>query len=155
MRASKITNVGLQIAPITFGSHEYKLELALREKVLRAPLGLTLSADDTRAEDQDFHWGAFSAGNLVGGGGLGPLGDNLKMRQFAMVPPWQAMGFGSNLVQAVELAGQASGATELYLHSRDSAVPFYTALGYELYDTPFVEVGLPHRKMKKTLQQGA
>jgi predicted GNAT family N-acyltransferase len=42
----------------------------------------------------------------------------------------------------------------MVLHARDTAVPFYEALGYEAFDDPFVEVAIPHRKMRKALAGG-
>ena len=34
----------------------------------------------------------------------------------------------------------------------EASKTFYTALGYEIFGEPFVEVTLPHRKMRKTLR---
>jgi predicted GNAT family N-acyltransferase len=42
--------------------------------------------------------------------------------------------------------------TTIILNARETAVKFYISLGYEIYGEPFVEVTLPHRKMKKTLK---
>jgi len=39
----------------------------------------------------------------------------------------------------------------MLLHARETAVSFYTELGYEVFGEPFVEVTVPHRKMRKTL----
>jgi predicted GNAT family N-acyltransferase len=40
----------------------------------------------------------------------------------------------------------------MVLNARDTAIPFYLHLGYELVGEPFVEVGIPHRKMRKALR---
>jgi predicted GNAT family N-acyltransferase len=39
----------------------------------------------------------------------------------------------------------------MVLHARETAVPFYLKLGYEVVGGQFEEVGIPHFKMEKKL----
>ena len=76
----------------------------------------------------------------------------MKMRQVAVAANKQGFGVGRLLVEASEAKSKTMGALEIQLHARDTAVPFYLKLGYEIFDEPFVEVGIPHRKMKKSIR---
>src|SRR5262249_59875461 len=44
---------------IAFGSDDYRLECALREEVLRKPLGLSLRSDELSREKDQLHFGLF------------------------------------------------------------------------------------------------
>jgi predicted GNAT family N-acyltransferase len=39
----------------------------------------------------------------------------------------------------------------MVLHARETAVPFYNALGYNSVGAQFEEVGIPHFRMEKAL----
>jgi ribosomal protein S18 acetylase RimI-like enzyme len=73
------------------------------------------------------------------------------MRQVAVDFDRQRRGIGKALVTRSEGLARSSGYTTMTLHARETAVAFYQALGYEIFDEPFVEVTVPHRKMRKPL----
>jgi len=75
----------MNIKLIAFGSEEYQAELALRNEILRKPIGLDIYSEDLSKEDSDFHIGAFMDGELVGCLLLTPLGNGeIRMRQVAV-----------------------------------------------------------------------
>jgi len=131
---------------------DYSRTLELRERVLLAPFGIPLElarADDTRA----VHFGLFD-----GTGGceacllLVPREPGtLQMRQVAVAPEWQRTGLGRALVSGAEAWAKEAGHTLIFAHARDTALPFYRALGYAEVGEPFVQVGLPHRRVDKAL----
>jgi predicted GNAT family N-acyltransferase len=137
---------------ITFGSPDYEKGVELRYQVLRKPLGIEYSAADLAREVNDLHVGAFSEGTLVGCLFLTALSaDIVKMRQVAVSPAHQGHGVGRSLVEFSESLSRQRGARAMVLHARDTAVPFYLALGYEREGGLFTEVGIPHLKMHKAL----
>jgi predicted GNAT family N-acyltransferase len=54
-------------------------------------------------------------------------------------------------VEASERVAIERGALRMTLHARQTAVPFYERLGYRVVGEPFIEVGIPHRAMEKSL----
>ena len=74
-----------------------------------------------------------------------------KMRQVAVEPERQGQGLGAELVRAFEREAVRRGYKEIVLNARDTAVPFYLRLGYQVVGEPFEEVTIPHRKMRKSL----
>jgi ribosomal protein S18 acetylase RimI-like enzyme len=146
----------IQVREIPFGSTEHALTIRLRSKVLREPLGLEFSPEQLAAESGSFHLGAFSgagSGNeLRGCLVLAPRSERvLQMRQVAVDPEFQGSGIGRQLVGEAEAFARARGFAEMMLHARETAVPFYRRLGYAEVGEPFVEIGLPHREMRKPL----
>jgi predicted GNAT family N-acyltransferase len=126
----------------------------LRERVLRTPLGLTLSMEDLVTEQADRHLLAFE-GETVIGGLIVQRRDQVpgawKIRQVAVEPSWQGRGVGHALMLAVETAARDAGIKNLVLNSRESVCGFYEKLGYVSEGEPFTEVGIPHRRMQLSL----
>ncbi len=147
MEASKV-----KIIPIEMGSQQYDEEMKLRSEILRKPLGLTYSPEDLIKELDDIHLGAFIDNQLAGCLLLRPqLQGIMKMRQVAVAEKFQGKKVGTKLVKFAEVLAKKMGYDKFELHSRESSIAFYKALGYETYGEVFEEVTIPHRKMRKQL----
>ena len=138
---------------ISFASDQYLHARALRDAVLRAPLGLPLSADDLRGEADQLHFGLFGGdGELVACvTAIVMSADHAKIRQTAIAPACQGQGLGRRIMTELEAALAARSFVSLSLHARSTAVGFYEKLGYTAVGDEFIEVTIPHRKMVKQL----
>ncbi len=138
--------------PVTHGSSEYEATVALRDEVLRKPLGLKFTPEQLTAESSAYHLACYRGSELVACLVLVP-GDNetIKMRQVAVAPHAQGQGIGRVLVAFAERFAREHGFREMTLHARETAVPFYEKLGYERVGDRFEEVTLPHWAMRKEL----
>jgi len=70
----------------------------------------------------------------------------LAVRQAA-----RGTGLGAALVRAVEEAGREHGGTELELHAQVQAIGFYERLGYAAHGPEYLDGGIPHRTMTRSL----
>jgi predicted GNAT family N-acyltransferase len=137
---------------LAFGSPEQLQTLALRDAILRQPLGLVFDPAELPAEAAEIHLAAYSANELVGVLLLRPLENGaIKMRQVAVATAAQGQGVGRALVHQAEATARSRGFGLMELNARQTAVDFYLVLGYEAVGEPFTEVGIPHRKMQKQL----
>jgi predicted GNAT family N-acyltransferase len=138
---------------IQHGSPEYQACVALRNAVLRKPIGLLLTEEQIRSEHSDHHLACFRDGRLLACLILTPEADSkVRMRQVAVALDCQRQGVGTTLVRYSERYAAEYGYRELYAHAREAAVPFYTRLGYEVAGDAFVEVGIPHFEVRKALK---
>ena len=73
---------------IHFGSDEYRLECALRDVVLRMPLGLSLRDEDLAREKDQWHYGLFEPdAELVACVIAAPISSTeVSIRQMAVLP---------------------------------------------------------------------
>lgn len=55
------------------------------------------------------------------------------------------------MVAKFESEVQMRGVNRVVLHARENAIEFYTKLGYSVVGEWFQEVGIPHKKMIKSL----
>ncbi|MEU3658969.1 GNAT family N-acetyltransferase [Streptomyces sp. NPDC032940] len=95
------------------------------------------------------HGAAAVAKNGDGDPAVGSLG------RLAVVRAARGLGVGAALVRAVEDAARARGLTAVDLHAQTHALGFYERLGYRAYGPEFPDAGIPHRAMRRVLQERA
>jgi predicted GNAT family N-acyltransferase len=136
-----------------FATPSYDASVALRHEVLRAPLGMTFSQELLEAEWDQWHLGLFDTfDRLLACLILQPAEEGcIKMRQVAVQPGMQGRGLGRELVTYSEWLAGREGFVRMVLHARESVVPFYLQLGYQVVSEAFQEVGIPHLRMDKAM----
>jgi predicted GNAT family N-acyltransferase len=82
---------------------------------------------------------------------LSKTSDAMKMRQVAVANELQRRGVGASMVRLAEEIAKNKHAKCMVLHARDTAIPFYLSMGYEIAGEGFMEVGIPHHAMRKSL----
>lgn len=141
------------VRPIAWGFKEYEDELALRNEILRVPLGMSLYEQDLSQENTYWHVGAFDGGQLVGTLLFIDRGDGVtQMRQVAVKESYRRHGVGRKMVAFGEEMMKGKGFSTIVLDARKVALEFYLALGYEVASEELILSGIPHFKMKKDLQ---
>ncbi len=142
----------IEIRKIEHNSTEYNKEVELRKDVLRRPLGIYFTEEQLKEEASELHWGAYINDKLVGCILLKDVGNGIaKMRQVAVDISLQGKSVGKQMVLFFENFCRENGFSKIEMHARKYAVPFYEKLGYEKYGDEFIEVTIPHYKMRKTL----
>lgn len=131
---------------------DYLKVLVLRQKVLRAPLGMNLYDEDLSREI-DEHIFIYKENETIKGCLLlAPVAvQKGKLRQMAVSEEEQGKGIGAALIRFAEEFARSKQYKTFELHARISALPFYEKLGYEAIGAKFTEVGIPHVKMIKQL----
>lgn len=137
---------------IETGSDLHAQQQALREAVLRAPLGRVLTAEERARDPMGRHFAAVQDGAVVGSVVLFPLAPGVvKLRQMAVAPGLQGQGVGAGLLRFAEDRAREHGVTRIDLHARCTARGFYECNAYAASGEEFDENGVPHILMGKTL----
>jgi len=138
---------------ITPGDPLYPQVIDLRQRILRAPLGLDIRDENLEEEAAQIIVIAEDTGIVAGCLLLQEVdAATCKLRQMAVDTGRQGKGTGARLVAAAEDYARSRGKTGIVLHARMTAVPFYRKSGYKACGAPFTEVGIPHVRMEKMLQ---
>lgn len=143
-----------RLTRVSIDSPLYPAERALRYEVLRKPLGQPPGSEVFPYEAESLHWVALDEAGEVCGCVLfhrdddGPQG---RLFQMAVRADRRRHGLGRALVEHLEREVAALGVRRVYLHARADVTGFYASLGYREVGAPFVEVGIEHRGMEKTL----
>lgn len=135
---------------IEHGSTAWQKAVALREDILRKPLGSRFTADELVEEKNHHHIAGYLGENLVATAVLVPEGKGMKMQRVAVLTQQQNLNIGSKMMAFCEAFAKNKGCEILYCHARDSAVNFYLKNGYLPQGDYFDEDGIPHLKMIKS-----
>jgi GNAT superfamily N-acetyltransferase len=141
----------LEFKRIEYNSPAYWEAVSLRSKVLREPLNMRFTEEQLEAEQDYIHLAAFQQNRLVSCLYLIQDGEKARLRQFVVEPELHNKGIGRSLLQFMESFCREQGINYIFMHARESAVPFYEKLGYKKYGEKFLEIGLPHWKLHKWL----
>lgn len=137
---------------IDHGSTDYSQMIALRQTLLRKPLGLSFDDTELKAETNDILIGCFDDERLEGCCLLTQIANGiLRLRQMAVVSGLQGKGIGKVLLQFAENIARDRGYKKIVMHARKTAVGFYEKSGYKVTSTEFEEVTIPHYIMEKNL----
>jgi ribosomal protein S18 acetylase RimI-like enzyme len=143
----------ITITPIEHLSAAYWQAVALRQLMLRKPLGLSLTQHELHAEDDQLHLAAIAGETVVATLSIIWMDDHARIRQMAVDTEWQGNGIGRAMLQAGEMIIHARGFRSVELHARTTAQRFYERAGYHVASNEFTEVTLPHRTMRKALEE--
>ncbi len=91
------------------------------------------------------------AAEAVGTARLWQKGKTAKAQRVAVLDAMRKKGVGKELMLAIEKEARGRRYPELVLGAQLEAIPFYEALGYEVFGDEYDDAGLPHRDMKKAL----
>jgi predicted GNAT family N-acyltransferase len=131
---------------------EYAGVFALREEILRKPLGMSLHNEDLSRDHTDTIMAGTIDGEVISCLMLHHISTaEVQLRQMAVAASCQGKGIGRLLVQAAEAYAAGKGYTKMLLHARKEATGFYSAMGYIVTGNEFLEINIPHYMMEKAL----
>ena len=84
--------------------------------------------------------------------GTGRLGCDGRIGRIAVIRELRRTGLGSIIMSALEKHARTTGLYHLWAHAQVQALGFYEKLGYCACGEVFVEEGIPHMQIDKTIQ---
>lgn len=142
----------MELQIIEHGSKLYLKMVELRTEILRKPLGLVYTQPQLDEEKSDLLLVASENDEVIGCCILTPLeNQQIQLRQMAVSTQVQGRGIGAKIVAFAEKSAFQKEFKTLILHARKHAVGFYQKLGYEAFGDEYIEVGIPHFSMKKSI----
>lgn len=142
----------MELIEIEWCTPHYQSALEIRHEVLRAPLGMKLTAEELDGEYAQLHFGILDNGELIATISARPCSTTeIQLRQMAVRAAHQRGGVGSQLLQETEARLRERKYSSIYMHARVACLPFYEKNGYESVGDVFEQISLPHQKMVKQL----
>lgn len=136
---------------IRYGSEEYEMTRALRNRIMRVPIGLSIYDQDYTFEVNSRIVGAFDGGTMLGCSIVGKLNGETCLDFLCIDERMQKTGIGSILLADVEAWAKEQGIPRLILEARVTARKFYEKHGYEAYGEVYLMKNSPvdHIMMRK------
>lgn len=144
----------MEFKVIDYKSKDYNQMVELRHRILREPIN-SVATPEELAEDE-FHvlLGAFylNEGGIVACCFLSHLDhETLRLHQMAVDTYYQGRGLGREMLNYAERISQLRGYQRINLHARETAIDFYKKQGFMVVSDPFIEVGISHVEMTKSI----
>jgi predicted GNAT family N-acyltransferase len=140
----------IEVRPAS-GPAEVEAALDLRYRVFCAEQGVTLAADQDGLDGEALHIVAFEDGRLAGTCRLVVDDRIARLGRMAVEPDLRGRGIGAALLDDAERESRSAGATRIHLHAQTAARTLYERGGFEIRGEEFLEEGIPHVTMEKTL----
>ncbi|MGI8582975.1 MAG: GNAT family N-acetyltransferase [Chitinophagaceae bacterium] len=143
----------MPIKQIDHGSNEYQQMVALRNEILRKPLGLVFDPKELSRETEDILIATFEEDKMLGCCLLTKVDNKcMRLRQMAVQNNLQGKGIGAAMMNYAENVARDAGYHKIIMHARKTTAGFYEKLGYKVTGKEFQEITIPHLVMEKKLR---
>jgi predicted GNAT family N-acyltransferase len=133
------------------GIGEMEALLALRHEVFCREQGVP-EHEETDGRDHDaLHLVAVADGEIVGTCRLLLVGPTAQFSRLAVGAPMRRRGIATALLEGAETETRAGGARRIVLHAQTYARELYDRAGYRARGRTFIEAGIEHVAMEKSL----
>lgn len=108
--------------------------------------------DEDGYDDSDnvcVHAIAWDEGRPVG---TGRFGDDGRIGRIAVMKRVRGKGIAKAIILALEQHARKCGLRQLWAHAQVQALGFYEKLGYHVDKDEFMEDGIPHKRIYKSIQ---
>jgi predicted GNAT family N-acyltransferase len=102
-------------------------------------------------EDHAIHFALYQNNRPVGAGRFRELNGYGKVERICVAQNVRGSGAGKVIMLGIEEYAREKKISTLKLNAQTSAIPFYEKLGYAIVSEEFMDAGIPHKTMKKTL----
>ena len=142
------------IEEIHHGSDDYRAVLVWRDRILRRPLGLVLTDEDTAGEECQRHFVLRDGETILAGViAVARQPATVRLRQMWVRDDRSGQGLGRSLLAGVEEMLRAEGFLRITLNARVAVRGFYKKCGYTAEGPVFTEIGIPHIRMIRCIGQ--
>ncbi|MFL0474383.1 GNAT family N-acetyltransferase [Priestia sp. 179-F W1.4 NHS] len=124
----------------------------IRKTVFVEEQGVPLKDEFDEHEETAKHMLIYYNNEPAASGRFRIVDDYAKIERICVLKEFRKYGLGKEVVTSLEEAAKKEGLTQSKLHGQVQAEPFYHKLGYKTASDVFMEDGIPHVIMKKSLR---
>lgn len=102
-------------------------------------------------ESDSVHFVLYDNQKAAGAGRFRVLDGIGKVERICVLKENRKTGAGVAVMNKIEEYAKSQGITSLKLNAQTHAIPFYSRLGYDTVSEEFLDAGIPHKTMKKSI----
>lgn len=102
-------------------------------------------------EDDCAHFVLYNGEEPQGAGRFRFVDGYGKVERICVLKETRGTGSGKAIMNKIEEYAKEQGAAKLKLNAQVHAIPFYAGLGYEVVSDEFLDAGIPHKTMVKSI----
>ncbi|MCM3707086.1 MULTISPECIES: GNAT family N-acetyltransferase [Cytobacillus] len=136
---------------VVTSEQEMQDALSIRKQVFVGEQNVPLEEEIDQFEDEAVHFVLYNNGTPAGAGRFRTVDGNGKVERICVLKDHRKSGSGKAIMDKIEEHAMKQGLPALKLNAQTQAIPFYEKLGYQVISEEFMDAGIPHRTMKKTI----
>lgn len=130
----------------------YEDAISIRHTVFVEEQKVPVKLEIDELEAESLHIVLYDAKQKLATARILELENNIyKVQRVAVLKEFRKQGVGAALMNEIELKVRQFDGQKLTLGSQNSAIPFYEKFGYDVVSPEFMDAGIPHHTMTKTL----
>lgn len=130
----------------------YKDALHVRRTVFIEEQHVPEEEEIDKFEQDATHFVLYDGEKPVGAGRFRTIDDGVgKIERICILPQYRGRGAGKQLMETIEMFAKEQGIRKVKLNAQTHAEPFYQKLGYDTVSDVFMDAGIPHVTMVKSL----
>lgn len=130
----------------------YRDALRLRKDVFVAEQQVSIEEEIDAFEDKCYHLVAYIDDDAVATGRILPQSEEEALFQrVAVLKTVRGLGYGRDLIIEMLDKSKGLGFKEASLHGQDHAIPFYEKIGFQVEGEGYLDAGIPHHTMRKSI----
>lgn len=132
----------------------YRDALRLRKEVFVDEQQVSIEEEIDAFEDNCYHLVAYIDNAAVATGRILPQSEQDALYQrVAVLKEARGLGYGRDLIIEMLDKSKTLGFKEASLHGQDHAIPFYEKIGFQVEGEGYLDAGIPHHTMRKTIDK--
>ncbi|MGE7183239.1 GNAT family N-acetyltransferase [Peribacillus sp. NPDC006672] len=137
---------------IAENTQELENAYMIRKKVFVQEQKVPLEEEIDEYEEESAHFVLYDDQDQPIGAGRLRVIDNIgKVQRICVLSSGRKNGAGAMIMNAIEEYASKREVPQLKLDAQVHAIPFYSKLGYEIVSDEFMDAGIPHKTMTKTI----
>lgn len=124
--------------------------LFVRRTVFIDEQGVSEEEEIDAFEQESVHFVIYDDDKPIAAGRFRTIDGIGKIERICVLPTYRGRGIGKRIMEAIEQYAKQH-VTKVKLNAQTHAEPFYKQLGYETVSDVFLDAGIPHVTMVKTI----
>lgn len=125
---------------------------SIRKTVFVEEQNVPLEEEIDQFEEKSVHFLLYSEQDQPIAAGRFRVADGYgKVERICVLDEQRGTGAGKYMMESIAAYAEQNGIHKLKLNAQTHAIPFYENIGYEVVSEEFMDAGIPHRTMIKTL----
>lgn len=124
---------------------------SVRKKVFIEEQNVPAEEEIDQYEDDCVHFVLYNGEQPSGAGRFRVVDGYGKVERICVMKDQRKSGAGKAIMKAIEKHAQENGVQRLKLNAQTQAIPFYSGLGYDTVSEEFLDAGIPHKTMVKSI----
>ncbi|MED1202547.1 GNAT family N-acetyltransferase [Heyndrickxia acidicola] len=124
---------------------------SVRKEVFVVEQKVPLEEEIDQHEEEAAHFVLYDGNIPVGAGRFRIVEGKGKVERICVLSSSRKKGAGQLIMQAIEDYAHSQDIHTLKLNAQTHAIPFYEILGYSVVSDEFLDAGIPHKTMEKSI----